>query len=37
VRREGSRRRGAGTREAAESAVDATVDENVTKTTRADT
>jgi xanthine dehydrogenase accessory factor len=37
VRREGSRRRGAGTREATERAVDATDDEYVTKTTRADT
>jgi xanthine dehydrogenase accessory factor len=37
VRREGSRRRGAGTRETAGSAVDATDEEYVTKTTRADT
>ena len=37
VRREGSRRRGAGAREATRSAVDTTDDENVTKTTRADT
>ena len=37
VRREGSRRRGAGPREATECAVDATDDEYVTKTTRADT